>query len=105
MEETFVPSDWKPSGRRIWSCGLPVDVPSGLLVFLDAELYSERVGAAEGMETLTAQGRIGIAPRAQLVGLKTSVTCTYFVPRRRVSRAFSESRGSHFLIFRRFLRF
>jgi len=58
MDEDFVRSEFKPPGRRIWNVSPSVDAPAALLVFLDAELYLERVSAAEVVRGLEAQGRI-----------------------------------------------
>lgn len=58
MEEEFVRSDSKPPGRRIWTRRSPVGLPSCLLVFLDAELYLERVGAAHVLKQLEDERRI-----------------------------------------------
>lgn len=58
MDEGFVRSESKSPGRRIWSLGSRVGVPANLLVFLDAELYLERVTASQVVRRLEAEGRI-----------------------------------------------
>jgi enterochelin esterase family protein len=58
VEERFVPSERKPPGRRIWSISPSVERPSALLVFLDGELYLERVSALEVVRDLVGQRRI-----------------------------------------------
>lgn len=52
MDEEFVQSDVKSPGRRIWSVSPRPGIPSALLVFLDAELYLERVLAVEAVRQL-----------------------------------------------------
>jgi enterochelin esterase family protein len=58
MKEDFVPSIWKPPGRRTWVLDRRVEGPSDLLVFLDAELYLERVAAARLVQQLEEDGHI-----------------------------------------------
>lgn len=58
MDEYFIPSDLKPPGRRVWSDWPDGDMPSVLLVFLDAELYLERVSAPQVVRRLAEQRRI-----------------------------------------------
>ena len=58
MHEEFVPSNAKPPGRRIWGLDSRAEVPAGLLVFLDAELYLERVEAAQAVRQLEDRGEI-----------------------------------------------
>jgi enterochelin esterase family protein len=52
MDEEFVQSNVKPPGRRIWSVSPRLETPSALLVFLDAELYLERVLAVDAVRQL-----------------------------------------------------
>jgi enterochelin esterase family protein len=56
MHEDFVPSNSKPPGRRIWISG--AEAGADLLVFLDAELYLERVEAAQVVRQLEDRGEI-----------------------------------------------
>jgi iron(III)-enterobactin esterase len=58
MDEEFVRSESRSPGRRIWRLGSSRGVPAGLLLFLDAELYLERVSAAEVVTRLEKEGRI-----------------------------------------------
>jgi enterochelin esterase family protein len=58
MDEDFVWSESKSPGRRIWSAGVRTGVPAALLLFLDAELYLERVSAAQVVRQLEDEGRI-----------------------------------------------
>lgn len=57
MDEDFVASRSKPPGRRIW-VDRRTTAPACLLVFLDAELYLERVEAAQVVRQLEDQGDI-----------------------------------------------
>jgi hypothetical protein len=45
VKSDFVRSDVKPPGRSIWVLDSNAGSPAGLLVFLDGELYLERVCA------------------------------------------------------------
>jgi enterochelin esterase-like enzyme len=58
MDEDFVPSNAKTPGRRIWVLDRRSVVPTFMLVFLDAELYLERVGAAQLVQQLEDDGHI-----------------------------------------------
>lgn len=58
MQEDFVRSDSKAPGRRIWTRRSPGGLPARLLVFLDAELYLERVGAVHVLQQLEDERRI-----------------------------------------------
>lgn len=58
MKEDFVRSQSTSIDRRIWSLGSTLGVPAGLLVFLDAELYLDRVGVVQIVRELEKQGRI-----------------------------------------------
>jgi len=58
MKEDFVRSESTSTERRIWSLGSTLGVPAGLLVFLDAELYLDRVGVVQVMRELEKQARI-----------------------------------------------
>jgi pimeloyl-ACP methyl ester carboxylesterase len=58
MDEDFVPSNAKTPGRRIWVLDRRSVVPTFMLVFLDAELYLERVGAAQVVQQLKDEGHI-----------------------------------------------
>jgi enterochelin esterase-like enzyme len=58
MKEDFIPSDSKPPGRRIWILESRTESPACLLVFLDAELYMERVFAVQVVRRLEDEGKI-----------------------------------------------
>ena len=58
MVETFVEGRVKPPGRRAWIAGNEHAAGQPLLVFLDGELYLERVGAEAVLDTLQADGRL-----------------------------------------------
>jgi enterochelin esterase family protein len=58
MDEDFVRSDLKPPGRRIWTQASAGAYAKQLLVFLDAELYVERVSAGELVKQLQECGQI-----------------------------------------------
>lgn len=55
MDEDFVASRLKPPGRRIW-IDRRTPAPACLLVFLDAELYLERVEALHVVRQLEDDG-------------------------------------------------
>lgn len=57
MDEDFVASTSKPPGRRLW-IDRRTAAPARLLVFLDAELYLERVQAVEVVRQLEENGVI-----------------------------------------------
>jgi enterochelin esterase family protein len=58
MEEDFVRSDAKPPGRRIWTQPSSRGPATRLLIFLDAELYLERVSAIQLVKQLEEERRI-----------------------------------------------
>jgi enterochelin esterase family protein len=58
MDEGFVRSEWKAPGRRVWSVAPGAVAPAALLVFLDAELYLQRVAAAQAVRDLVDHGAI-----------------------------------------------
>jgi enterochelin esterase-like enzyme len=58
MDEDFVQSDLKPPGRRIWTQASTGERAKRLLVFLDAELYLERVSARQLVTQLQHEGLI-----------------------------------------------
>lgn len=55
MVEAFVHSTVKGPGRRVWIRGDDREPGQPLVVFLDAELYMERVGAVAVLDALQAQ--------------------------------------------------
>jgi enterochelin esterase-like enzyme len=57
MDEDFVTSSLRPPGRQIW-IDRGTDRPSRLLVFLDAELYLERVAAGQVLQQLQDNSHI-----------------------------------------------
>lgn len=58
MIEAMVQSAVKPPGRKIWIKGDDHQAGQPLLVFLDAELYLERVGAEAVLDSLQAQALV-----------------------------------------------
>lgn len=58
MIEAFVPSAVITPGRRTWRLEPQRGKRQGLLVFLDAELYLQRVGAAQVLRALEDEKRI-----------------------------------------------
>jgi enterochelin esterase-like enzyme len=58
LEEAFVSSAAKPPGRRVWKMRPETEQPFCAAIFLDGELYIERVEAVPVLRQLQASGSI-----------------------------------------------